>query len=255
MLPRGRGLKASVAGRRAAANSTSGNWSGYAAYGTSFNNVYAKWQVPAVNCSGFATGATSTWVGLDGYGNGTVEQLGTAEQCFWGGASYHAWYELYPAGEVALPSSYAVHPYDTMEARTMYLAASRSYYFYMHDISRGWAWALIVAAPSNPRPTNTTAEWIAEQPSCVYTCSWLANFGTTFFWDAEASRTGSGAQPITAFAHDAITMVNGSTVKAVPSSLYPTLYGVRVQRPLEPQLRARSWAARITAIRAASRLE
>jgi len=40
------------------------------------------------------------WVGIDGYNNGTVEQLGTATQCFEGVTYYYVWYEMFPAGTV-----------------------------------------------------------------------------------------------------------------------------------------------------------
>lgn len=202
---------------RSSANSTSGNWSGYAAYGTTFTGVYGRWIVPAVNCGFLGTGASSTWIGLDGYGNGTVEQLGTRQNCLWGGASYYPWYEVYPQSEVALPSAYTVAPGDVMWAETIHTSGN-NYYFAMGDQSRSWSWGQTVVAPG-AAPQNATAEWITEQPSCFYECNWLANFGTQSFLTAEALRSGGSWGPINAYWNDAITMQSGSTVKAVPSGL------------------------------------
>ena len=211
-------------GLRAVRNALSTNWSGYAAYGTSFTNASARWTVPAVNCNGAATGASSAWVGLDGYGSPSVsspsvEQLGTEQDCFWGFPSYSAWYELWPKASVTLPSKYAVHPYDKMQAWVSYSNVSDTYAFHMQNFTAGWVWNLNVPAPTSPHPTNTTAEWIVEQPDCFYTCSWLANYGTVSFSNATASKPSSPAAPIGSFSNDPITLQSGSTVKSVPSAL------------------------------------
>jgi hypothetical protein len=207
-------------------NGTSGNWSGYAVTGGTFNSVSGTWTVPTVNCNGAATGGSSTWVGLDGDGNSTVEQLGTTQDCLWGGASYSAWYELYPQAEIGLPSKYTVNPGDVIHAWTQYINTKDEYWFHMQNRTRGWTWDLYVASPTSPRPTNTSAEWIEEQYSCFYTCSWLANFGTVTFTEAVASRPSAPQQPISAFPYDAISMVDGSgVVKAQPSALSATSFG------------------------------
>ena len=208
-----------TAGRhRTSVNSTTGNWSGYAAYGTTFTAVYGSWIVPRVNCGFFGTGASSTWVGIDGYNTSTVEQLGTRQNCLWGVASYYPWYEVYPQAEVSLPSGDAVYPGDVMWAETVHTSGS-SYFFVMGDQSRAWSWSQTVTAPGSPAPLNATAEWVTEQPSCYYECNWLANFGNQSFLSAEALRAGGYWGPISAYWNDAITMANGSTVKAVPSAL------------------------------------
>ena len=42
----------------------------------------------------------ANWVGIDGFSDGTVEQLGTAAQCYEGVTYYYVWYEMFPAGTV-----------------------------------------------------------------------------------------------------------------------------------------------------------
>ena len=61
-------------------NSTSANWSGYAATGGGFTSVAADWTEPGVTC-GSQTSYASFWIGLDGDGSNTVEQIGTEADC------------------------------------------------------------------------------------------------------------------------------------------------------------------------------
>ena len=80
-------------------NGTSANWSGYVATGGGFTSVTADWTEPAVSC-GSQTTYASFWIGLDGDGSSSVEQIGTEADCSGGHASYAAWYEMYPGGPV-----------------------------------------------------------------------------------------------------------------------------------------------------------
>src|SRR6188472_3762174 len=76
-------------------NSTSTNWSGYAATGRTFTSVSASWTQPTAICTGASY--SSFWVGLDGDGSSTVEQTGSSADCSSAGVpSYYAWYEMYP---------------------------------------------------------------------------------------------------------------------------------------------------------------
>src|SRR5580658_6155043 len=83
------------------------NWSGYADSETgtkTVSYVSGDWTIPAVTCP---TGAyqnqdafLANWVGVDGFTDSTVEQLGTATQCYEGVEYYYVWYEMFPAGRV-----------------------------------------------------------------------------------------------------------------------------------------------------------
>ena len=77
------------------------NWAGYADVSTTagtFTNVGGSWTVPAADLH-IEERFTSDWVGLDGFSTATVEQDGTASQCFQGVPLYYSWYEMYPAGD------------------------------------------------------------------------------------------------------------------------------------------------------------
>lgn len=63
-----------------------------------------RWTIPQVSCpnglyrnqDAFA----AQWVGIDGVTNGTVEQLGTGEQCFEDQIFYYVLYDMFPNASV-----------------------------------------------------------------------------------------------------------------------------------------------------------
>ena len=74
------------------------NWAGYAAArtGTAFRSVQAAFFVPYVDCRATPGASSSHWVGLDGLGSASVEQIGVAAGCAGSRPQYYAWYEMYP---------------------------------------------------------------------------------------------------------------------------------------------------------------
>lgn len=53
-------------------------WAGYVASGRSFSSVSASWVQPAIQIGSTKIASqTAFWVGLDGFGDSTVEQTGT----------------------------------------------------------------------------------------------------------------------------------------------------------------------------------
>ena len=59
------------------------NWAGYAGNrpGTRFRHVSAAFQVPYLDCAAVTKSYSSHWVGLDGLGSATVEQVGIEADC------------------------------------------------------------------------------------------------------------------------------------------------------------------------------
>jgi Peptidase A4 family len=193
------------------------NWSGYAAKNTTFTDAKGSWVQPAVSCTSNKRQYSSFWVGIDGYASNTVEQIGTDSDCVGRGASYYAWYEMYPAGSVQI-SNFPVSPGDTISAEvsvsgtsfTLTLTSSRSGTF--------------TTTQSLSTAAKSSAEWVAEAPSsCFVNCSVLplANFGTVQFSGSYATSSGASS-PISSFSNDNIVMeTNRGTVKAAPSGLSP----------------------------------
>ena len=201
--------------------STSGNWSGYAVTGTGVTTAAGSWIVPAVTCTS-GTQYGSFWVGIDGYGSGTVEQLGTESDCSGKTPSYHAWYEFCcKEPEITIPSL-PVAPGDVMSATVAYNGTN--FVLTMKDHTNGKSFSKTGNITGAQR---TSAEWIAEAPSSGGILP-LSNFGTMLFGKDNTglaktctAAIGSKGGPIGTFpTFFQITMVNGSgNPKAVPSIL------------------------------------
>jgi hypothetical protein len=202
---------------------TSGNWSGYVLQSTdAFSDVVGSWVQPAASCSLLNQAYSSFWVGIDGYASPSVEQLGTDSDCSWTGSpSYYAWWEMYPAGSVALSTStYPVNPGDTLTAEVK--RSATTYTLSLHS-SEGWTFTSVQSGTD----ANASAEWVAEAPQICYLgiiCNQanLADFGSVGFTGSVAA-TGGASLPISQFVSSggphAVTMAGGGTVKAQPGPL------------------------------------
>ena len=190
--------------------STSSNWSGYAATGGGFTSVTSSWTQPSASC-GSATTYSSFWVGLDGDGSSTVEQTGTSADCSGGSARYYAWYEMYPKFPVNL--SIAVRPGDSMSGS---VTTDGSGHFTLH-IHNGTTGGDFVTTQTLKRARLASAEAIAEAPSGSGGVLPLTNFGSVNF-----SGTVVNGQPIGTFNPDRIDMVSGGTTKASTEPLSNT---------------------------------
>jgi len=98
-------LKPAIAGAANPSFSTT-NWDGYALTNnsdtntTSFNSVSATWVQPAVTCNA-GSSVGSTWVGLDGWLSGSVEQGGSDAECLGTMTpTYFLWWEMFPFNAV-----------------------------------------------------------------------------------------------------------------------------------------------------------
>lgn len=125
----GRSAGSSARGRELAADS---NWGGYVAGGTSYKTVTATWVNPKVDCS--VKGIGSWWVGFDGYGTSTVEQIGVDADCTSGTLSYNPWWEMYPGDSHYFNKAAAG---DTMTATVVHNSGS-SYTLKLSDSTQGW---------------------------------------------------------------------------------------------------------------------
>jgi hypothetical protein len=175
-------------------------WAGYvdvASGSRQFSSVSGSWTVPTVTCSATTT-EESSWVGIDGSTNSTVEQAGTIEQCLDGTPSYNAFYEMWGDAalngglEVFLPSaSDPVAPGDAVSATVS--LANGQWVYTVDDTTAGWSSSNPVAQPVPP-PAQSSAEWIVEAPQiCLDLCKTATLAETTPVTFASASATLSGA--------------------------------------------------------------
>jgi hypothetical protein len=181
---------------------SSTNWGGYAVQDESkFTDVVGSWKEPTAKCTSSGARYASFWVGLDGYSDNTVEQLGADSDCKGAGnPSYYAWYEMYPANSVNISTSkYPVKPGDTLTAEV-----SRSGNTYTLSIKSSEGWTFSINKTGSGSLDDASAEWIAESPEiCGSTCKLakLADFGSVKFTGSEAAVGGSD-EPVSFFTAD-----------------------------------------------------
>lgn len=173
----------------AAAASTSSNWAGYAASGTTarFKRVSATWTVAPVSCTAGRRSYSAIWVGLGGYHTDAkaLEQTGTDANCDASGtAHYEAWYELVPAAPVRLPL--AVRADDTISA-SVTVSGARVRIVLANRTTGTKAVRTLTASAIDV----TSVEWIVEAPSACFqqgcTVLPLADFGTARITSARAT--------------------------------------------------------------------
>lgn len=144
-----------------------------------FTSVHADWIVPTVSCEPHESGATYAWVGLGGWGDDALEQIGTSQWCSDGKALYGLFGEFYPTppfagdNEVYKPKIYPVRPGDKISA-VVSRGAQGSYTLTERSLTRGWvvrvtgrspAYAPLPSADGSRGPGNETAELVMEGPT------------------------------------------------------------------------------------------
>jgi Peptidase A4 family len=136
------------------------NWSGYADVSTAgaFTGVSGTWRQPATVCSPEQR-LTAFWVGLDGFDNETVEQLGTLAYCFEGVPYYFTWWEMFPGASVTVGST--VQPGDLISASVK--RSGTNYTLTLVDSTTpGNSFSTVQSCTTCE---NDSAEWIAERPA------------------------------------------------------------------------------------------
>jgi hypothetical protein len=188
-------------------HSTSGNWAGYAVTGGKFTSVSASWVQPAVKATS-QDAYSSFWVGIDGDGSNSVEQLGTEVDYINGQAEYYAWYEMYPAYPVNFSDT--VRPGDHFTA-SVTEATGGKFTLKIADTTRGWSHTV---SKTYSAAKLASAEIIAEAPSDSNGTLPLADFGSVSFTNATANGKAIGSQNA-----DPITQASGGVTKDAVSGL------------------------------------
>jgi Peptidase A4 family len=142
-------------------------WSGYVAHTESTNQfryVQAEWTVPTLSAE--SKSWILCWVGLDGYYNQQVEQIGTAHETINGHQTDLAWVEFYP--EPLRPVPLDLKAGDHMLAAMMCFDGV-TFYYYIENLSRQNAYW----SGHRPCPADlSSAEWIMEGFSLPMLPSW-----------------------------------------------------------------------------------
>jgi hypothetical protein len=175
---------------------TAQNWSGYAVEANpkssgTVSGVSGTWIVPTAAPSADPAANSSepqcaVWVGIDGFGNNTVEQIGTNSYLYGGKPHYYAWYEMYPASMMEIFSyQVAISPGDSITASVQYGLPSypNEYLLTLTDNTTGKSFS---TPQSSTTASRSSAEWIAEAPSGSGFYP-LPTVGSVAFSDASAT--------------------------------------------------------------------
>ena len=180
--------------------SYSSNWSGYAAFGresepTTFTQVEGNWVQPEAACTlnGRQVALAAFWIGLDGFDNKTVEQIGTDADCQGKQPVYYAWYELYPERPFLIPIK--------AEPGNEFHAVVTQSSLFIRNESTGEE-ETVEYEPGSLE--FSSAEWIAEKPFSRFT-----DFGEVQFSGASAS-DGVQTGPISSWDNESITLAQSS---------------------------------------------
>lgn len=205
--------------------SSSGNWAGYVASSQPYSvqKVSGSWVVPSVVPSGVDT-ACAIWVGIDGSGSNSVEQIGTSHDVNNGVASHYAWFEMFPQGSNNLVG-FPVEVGDHISAFVLYVPLSQglpvgSSLFILQITNNTKRVYTIVPSIVSYDVKRLSAEWIVEAPYMNGTLP-LSSFGSVFLSNCTAEISNvSGPIDDIAWAWDNMNMVapDGSP-KALTSSL------------------------------------
>jgi hypothetical protein len=160
----------------------SNNWSGYvstAKSGYQTQYITGTWNIPSVSCAGSTLGTSgyayaSTWVGLDGWTNSTVEQDGIDGWCDSSGVpQYAAWYEMYPLAPVSFSG---VNPGDAITASVKYLGGG-VFNLVLTDVTQHSGFSVNQSCPSGSTCSKSSAEVITEDPGGALPAYDLADYG------------------------------------------------------------------------------
>jgi Peptidase A4 family len=160
------------------------NWSGYAdaESGTkTVSQVSGSWTIPGTRCLPAPyenqDAFLANWVGIDGYTDQTVEQLGSAVQCFEGVEYYYVWYEMYPAGTVEEGTTACINdnvdcpePGDQISASVSVTAAGsgeNNYKLTLVDHTRPDESFSVTQQCAAATCLDASAEWIVERPAAA----------------------------------------------------------------------------------------
>jgi hypothetical protein len=173
---------------------TSLDWGGYVVVSSLPNpqpvviGVSGSWIVPQVTISQ-KDAFSSVWIGIGGYTDETLIQIGTAHNSINGSAVYSVWYELLPQYSDTI-TAMDVAPGDKITASINLVdTAKNEWSVEIVDATKGQRFSQNFFYNSS----RLSAEWIVEKPTVNNVLSSLADFGSVTITDAKATTdTNSG---------------------------------------------------------------
>jgi hypothetical protein len=205
---------------RVDAAGTSRNWAGYAVTPTASTtpiviSVFGTWTQPTITCPE-PNAAAYFWVGLDGWNNNTVEQIGSWGRCVNGNPVYEIWWEMYPDPPNIIR---AINPGDVLTASVGYSPGANTYILSITNRTQQNGFSTVQTCPAGQTCNNNSAEWIAEAPGNPTVP--LANYGQVTFSGAsfiDANGATHTPNPGTPWLRTQITQASGGTTYATPGA-------------------------------------
>lgn len=188
-------------------------WAGYVAMSnlilreSEVTGVAGSWMVPSVEPT-VNNVYSSVWVGVGGYGENSLIQVGTAQQSVKGVASYYAWYETLPNLAVRLVN-FTVKPGDEIAASVKLVDKNQnSWTIEITDLTSGANFSRSFVY----RSSRLSAEWVVEAPSIRGNVTSLADFGSVAFTGCFATIANSTG-PVSSFPGYQIVMHDSQDVQ------------------------------------------
>ncbi len=211
---------------------SSGNWSGYVAAPNllkptfyTVTQVTGSWIVPNIVSASVNT-SCSIWVGIDGAGSPSVEQLGTEHDWTDGHETHYAWYEMFPAGSNEIVG-FPVEVGDFITASVSYSTLNGiipivNGLFILEIMNHTKKVYSVIPRLSPAILERVCAEWVVEAPWLNQTLP-LSDFGKIYMSECSAEITGIlGAINNPAWSCEAMNMVaQDGTSKSIVSALSP----------------------------------
>jgi hypothetical protein len=188
------------------------HWSGYLITLGEFQNrtegvtaISASWVVPQIIYSDNDT-YSSVWLGVGGYGEDSLIQAGTEQQCVNGRIEYFGWYELLPDYIVRIPNL-QVNPGDSVTVSIdLQNQDLNLWQIKFTDFSNGGTFE---KSDISYHSSQKSAEWIVERPMVNKATSTLSNFGSASLNDCTATINGESG-PVGNFTYAPIIMVDSN---------------------------------------------
>jgi hypothetical protein len=172
----------------------SNNWCGYVAaknlvtpVANSVTAVYGTWVVPTVSAPStphIPDTYSSLWIGIDGYNNATVEQIGTAHEWHNGKVVHYAWFEMYPNAAFEI-RGFPLTPGDVISAAIEF-KGNGVFLMTISNITRKVHTSIPTVYTTSKTVVCACAEWIAEAPFMKTTLP-LAHFSVVPFTHCTAT--------------------------------------------------------------------
>jgi len=186
----------------------SANWAGYVVSGGPFTSVSATWRVPDIRPGTQPTEVAAMWVGLDGRGTSTLEQIGTISGMLGGTRYYAAWFEMVPSPPVYLTMD--LKPGDRITASV----TTGGDGLYRLTIVNRTNHERYTTVEHSTGAEPVTAEVVVEAPGTIGGLAPLPDFGIAGFREATVD-----GRPIGTFRWHRLIMAAGSRVQAETSPL------------------------------------